>query len=263
MSVRTNHLPKTSQQTPDLRDNLLLYKLSGEERARIGAFLKLVELKAGDELIGSNEPILNVYFPVNMVSSTLQELSDGSSIEVGLMGVEGLIGIQLWLMQRTTPSHTIAQIGGLAYKMSAEVFIREVMETGSSLNPLIASYIHAFLNMTAQTSACNRMHEVATRLAKWLSLVYDRVLVTDFTLRQEFLAEMLGVHRPSVTIAASTLQKAGLISYRRGNIHIEDPIALRGSACECYGIIESQFDALYGRDWRQRTQAVGVPQQHV
>jgi hypothetical protein len=87
--------------------------------------------------------------------------------------------------------------------------------------------------------------------------------VTDFTLRQEFLAEMLGVHRPSVTIAASTLQKAGLISYRRGNIHIEDPIALRGSACECYGIIESQFDALYGRDWRQRTQAVGVPQQHV
>src|SRR5947209_3804193 len=154
--------------TPGQRDNLLLGSLPQSERRRLQPFLNLVQLEQGQDLIRPKEPIRNLYFPVSMVSSTLQELSDGSSIEVGLMGVEGLIGIQFWLMQRTTPSHTVAQVAGRAYRMNADVFKREVMDTKSPLNAHIAGYVHAFLNMPAQTSECNRLHPVESRLARWL-----------------------------------------------------------------------------------------------
>jgi Mn-dependent DtxR family transcriptional regulator len=109
--------------------------------------------------------------------------------------------------------------------------------------------------MTSQTALCNRLHDVNTRLARWLSLVYDRIQRAEFPMRQEFIAMMLGVHRPAVTIAANTLQNAGLLSYRRGLITIRDAVGLRESACECYALIEAQFDKLYGREWRQSTQA--------
>lgn len=238
---------------PMQRDNLLLGSLPAEERERLRPLMQLVELSQGEGLIEPNQPIENIFFPINMISSTLQEMSDGSSIEAGLMGAEGMVGIQFWLGQRTTPSHTITQVPGTAYRMASVVFKREVMEKPSPLNALVASYVHAFLNMTAQTAACNRLHEVETRLARWLSLIYDRVLIDDFPLRQEFLASMLGVHRPSVTIAANALQRAGAISYTRGQIHINDPVALRQSACECYHIIESVFDGMLGAEWRQRS----------
>src|SRR5207245_828482 len=117
-----------------------------------------------------------------LITSTVQELSDGSIVESGLMGVEGVAGIQLWLQQKTTVTRTLIQVSGQCLIMSADVFKREVMDKPSPLNPLIASYIHAFLNMTGQTAACNRLHEVETRLARWLSLVYNRVQQPTFGL---------------------------------------------------------------------------------
>ncbi len=135
--------------------------------------------------------------------------------------------------------------------MTTGDFKREVMERQSPLNPLIASYIHAFLQMTGQTAACNRMHELNVRLARWLSLILDRVQRNEFQLSQEFLAMMLGVHRPAVTIAPQTLQTAGIIRYRRGTIKIENPEALRESGCECYAVVEAQFDKMFGVGWRQ------------
>ena len=243
MHVETNH-----------RDNLILASLPDDERRRVQRFLEPVELEAGKTLIEPEEPIRHIYFPINLITSTLQDLRDGSSVEIGLMGFEGVVGIQFWLQQETTNSRTIVQVGGTALQMSTAVFKREVMDKPSPLNKLVAGYIHAFLAMTGQTAACNRMHEVNTRMARWLSLVYDRVQRNEFALRQEFLAMMLGVHRPAVSIAANTLQNAGLISYRRGHITIEDAFALRESACECYGIIEAQFDKMFGSDWRERAQ---------
>lgn len=240
------------------RDNLILAALPAEERQRLQPFLETVRLDVKANLIEPGEPIRNVYFPIDMVTSTLQELRDGSSVEVGLMGVEGVVGIQFWLQQETTTTRTIVQVAGTAWQMSSHMFKREVMDKPSPLNKLVASYVHAFLSMTGQTAACNRMHEVSTRLARWLSLVYDRVQRDEFAMRQEFLAAMLGVHRPAVTIAAKTLQNAGLISYRRGYITISDPVALRESACECYAIIEAQFDQMFGREWRESTQTSGV-----
>jgi CRP-like cAMP-binding protein len=232
------------------RDNLLLAALPREERDRLRPFMPLVELDADYTLITPGQPIRDIYFPVDLVTSTIQELSDGSVVETGLMGAEGMIGIQFWLQGRTTSSRTLVQIAGSAFHMESGVFKREVMDKNSPLNRWVAAYIHAFLNMTGQTAACNRLHELETRLARWLSLIYNRVRKTQFPMRQDFLAQMLGVHRPSVTIAASTLQKAGLISYKRGQISITNPPALRDASCECYAIIEAQFDGLFGPSWR-------------
>jgi CRP-like cAMP-binding protein len=232
------------------RDNLLLAAIPLDERERLQRFMQHVELESDDTLIEPDEPIRNIYFPIDLVTSTIQVLSDGSIVETGLMGAEGMIGIQFWLQGRTTSSKTVVQVAGSAYRMEAEVFKREVMDTNSPLNRWVAAYIHAFLNMTGQTAACNRLHELETRLARWLSLIFNRVRSNQFPMRQDFLAQMLGVHRPSVTIAASTLQKAGLISYRRGQMVITNPVALRDASCECYSIIEAQFDKLFGPNWR-------------
>jgi len=241
------------------RDNLVLAAVPEDERRRLVPLLEPVQLEIGKHLIEPEQPIRFIYFPIDIVTSTLQDLRDGSSVEIGLMGIEGVVGIQFWLQQETTSSRTLVQIGGRALRMSASDFEREVMNKPSPLNKLIASYVHAFLAMTGQTAACNRMHEVNTRLARWLSLVYDRVQRTEFPMRQEFLAMMLGVHRPAVTIAANTLQNAGLISYRRGQITINDPAGLRESACECYGIIEAQFDKMFGSGWRESAEASRLP----
>jgi CRP-like cAMP-binding protein len=245
-SEQRSPVPAGSRQ----RDNLMLALLPPAERARLKPFMEYVELETGFNLIEPEQPIRLILFPIDLVTSTVQELSDGSIVESGLMGAEGMIGIQFWLEQNTTPSRTLVQVAGRAYRMDSRVFKREVMDTKSPLNPVVASYIHGFLNMTGQTAACNRMHEVETRLARWLSLVYNRVQRPEFAMRQEFLAQMLGVHRPSVTIAASALQKAGLISYFRGQMTIVNPRGLRDASCECYEIIERQFDKLFGPDWR-------------
>jgi CRP-like cAMP-binding protein len=232
-------------------DNLLLALLPREERERLDPFLQLVDFDPGASLIDAEQPIRYMYFPIDMVTSTLQDLKDGSSVETGLMGLEGLVGIQFWLQQTTTPTRTIVQVAGKALTMTSADFKREVMEKPSPLNRLIASYIHAFLQMTGQTAACNRMHELNARLSRWLCLVLNRVRRDEFKLSQEFLAMMLGVHRPAVTVAAQTLQAAGLISYRRGNIKVQNPEGLRESACECYAIVEAQFDKMFGIAWRQ------------
>ena len=232
-----------------MAENLLLANLPREERERLDPFLDEVYLEFKQVLIEPNQPIEHLYFPYDAVTSTLQELSDGSSIETGLMGIEGLIGIQLWLRARTTPSRTLVQLPGRAHVMRADDFIREVMNCPSPLNVMIGLYTHAFLTMTSQVAACNRLHAVDVRLCRWLALVQNRVRRDEFPMRQEFLAYMLGVHRPTVSIAASMLQKAGLISYSRGHMHILDSKGLRDGACECLEIMESQFDRIFDRPW--------------
>jgi CRP-like cAMP-binding protein len=225
-------------------ENLLLASLPEREQQRLLPFLEPLDMTEGTVLINSEEPIEYVYFPETCVTSTLQELSDGSTVEAGLMGIEGMVGIQVWLHERQTPSKTLIQVAGRAQRMDADDFIREVMETNSPLNGLVARYTHAFLIMTSQIAACNRLHEVDARLCRWLKMIHNRVNRDEFLLRQEFIAEMLGVHRPTVSIAAKTLQKAGLIDYSRGQMRILDPEGLKNGACECYSLIEGQVARL-------------------
>lgn len=240
MNLDQNHEP----------ENLLLAALPPDERARLDPFLHPVEMPTGQLITVPDEPITQLYFPYDAVTSTVQEMSDGSTIETGLMGIEGLAGVQVWLRQRTTAARTFVQVPGTGHRISTEDFIREVRDRISPLNDLIASYVHAFLVLTSLTAACNRLHSIDQRLCRWLSMTYHRAHRTDIPLRHEFLAQMLGVHRPTVSTAASMLQRAGLISYKYGKLTILDPDGLAEGACECYRLMESQFEKIFDQPWR-------------
>jgi Crp-like helix-turn-helix protein len=233
-------------------ENLLLAALPREERERLDPFLHPVNLNLGDMITLPERPIDNLFFMHDAVTSTVQEMSDGSTIETGLMGMEGVAGVQVWLRQRTTTAKTFVQVPGSGYRMSTEDFIREVRDRTSPLNDLIACYVHAFLVLTSMTAACNRLHSVDQRLCRWLRMTYNRAKRTEFPMRHEFLAQMLGVHRPTLSTAANILQKAGLISYRYGKLAITDPDGLAAGACECYEIMEAQFDKVFDQPWREQ-----------
>ena len=226
-------------------ENLLLAYLPDEERERLSPYLTEVVLEFHQVLIEADQQITEIYFPYDAITSTIQEMSDGDSVETGLMGVEGFIGVQLWLRAPTTSTRTLVQVAGRAHKMHATDFIREVRDAESPLNEFCAKYAHAFLSMTSQTAACNRLHPVNERLCRWLMLVYNRVRRNEFGLRQEFVAQMLGVHRPTVSTAANMLQQAGLIAYSRGQMRILDPEGLRDGSCECLRLIENQFAKIF------------------
>jgi CRP-like cAMP-binding protein len=248
-TLNSSNAPMTAKPKRLLRENLLLAALPKAERERLDPFLHSVRLEAGHPITVPDEPIENLYFPFGAVTSTVQDMSDGSSIETGLMGIEGLAGVQVWLGQRSTVASTFVQVPGDAHRISTDDFIREVKEKTSPLNPLIATYVHGFLIMTSFTAACNRLHSVDQRLCRWLRMSYNRANRTEFPLRQEFLAQMLGVHRPTVSTAASMLQKAGLIKYKYGTLTITDPDGLVDGACECYTLMEAQFEKLFDQDW--------------
>lgn len=233
-------------------ENRLIHALPREERERLAPFLQPIALAAGHPITEPGEPIPAVYFMHDAVTSTIQEMSDGSSIETGLMGIEGMAGIQVWLRQRATPVRTFVQIPGTALRMKTEDFIREVRDRPSPLNDLLAKYVHAFLVLTSLTAACNRLHPIDMRLCRWLAMSYDRAQRREFPLRHDFLAQMLGVHRPTVSIAARMLQTAGLIKYRYGKLTIFDPQALAQGACECYTIMETEFDKIFDQPWRPK-----------
>lgn len=226
-------------------ENLLLASLDDAERERLSPYLEKVVLEYQQVLIEPNQEITDIYFPYDSIISTVQEMSDGDSVETGLTGVEGLVGVQLWLHAWTTPTRTLVQVSGRAHHMRAADFIRHVRDTKSPLNDLCAKYVHAFLTMTSQTAACNRLHPVNERLCRWLKLVHNRVRRDQFELRQEFVAQMLGVHRPTVSTAANMLQQAGLISYSRGQMRILDSDGLRNGSCECLEVIERQFAKIF------------------
>ena len=234
------------------KENLLLASLPREERERLDPFLEWAEVEFEQTLIEPDEPMRLVFFPFDAVTSTLQEMEDGGSIETGLMGVEGMIGIQLWLRMPSTPSRTFVQVPGRGHLMSAEDFRREVMHRPESpLNDLIARYTHAFLTMTSVAAACNRLHTLDQRMCRWLKLIHNRVRRDEFPMRQEFMAAMLGVQRPTVSTTANMLQKAGLITYTRGQMTVLDAEGLVAGACSCYELMEREMDRIFDVPWRE------------
>jgi len=237
---------------PDRKENLLLAELSRTERRRLEAYLQPVEVSLGEVLIKQNEEIKYMFFPYDSVTSTLMGLSDGSSIETGLMGIEGVVGIQFWLGVNSTPTETIVQVAGKGHLMTTRDFKRHVMNGRSSqLDSLVGRYTHAFLAMTSLVAACNRLHTLDQRMCRWLKLVHNRIRREDFYMRQEFMAQMLGVQRPTVSTTANMLQKAGLITYSRGQMKILDPQGLEAGSCECLELMERQFDRIFNHTWRK------------
>ena len=167
-------------------------------------------------------------------------------VEAAVIGFEGMVGLPVALGNAVGPHEVICQVGDGSWQMAADRF-KELLPECPELRTVLQRYALTFMNQAARSSACNRMHEINQRLARWLLLVHDRVPGDEFGLTQEFLGEMLGVRRPSVSLAASTLQHAGLINYRWGRITVLNREGLEHAACEDYGQTVSEYDMVFGQ----------------
>ena len=215
--------------------NRLLGALGAEELNEILPLLESLPLTDGMPIYEPNEPITDVYFPISGVISLVSEMREGT-VEVGTIGREGMTGLPLVLHATTMPSRAFVQVPGHAYRMRG-ADLCAVFRRSPRIERLVYRYVMALFDQAAQHAACNRLHALEERCARWLLMTHDRVDGDVLPLKQQFLAEMLGVHRPAVTIAAGALQKAGVIRYTRGKVTVLDRNALEEAACECYGII--------------------------
>ena len=186
------------------------------------------------------EPIKYGYFITSGLASILNVMSDGKSVEVGLSGKEGFVGLPLIVGFGTSPTQAVMQIGGSGFRVAAKD-LEGILRRCPQLEKNLQRYSQEIALQTTQIAACNRLHEVEERLARWLLMSQDRVGVSEFPLTQQFLAHMLGTRRASVTVAAGILQKAGLITYKRGQVKIENRGELENAACECYGHLNQQI----------------------
>jgi CRP-like cAMP-binding protein len=225
--------------------NRLLAALPGSESEHVLRLFEPVRLAQGDVLYEPDQPIEHVYFPDRVVVSLVSSLSDGLSVEVGTVGCEGMVGLPVFLGGDTTSTRAIAQIPGAAKRLDAESFKREAGAPGA-FRELMLRYSHAFLIQVAQTAACNGVHLVRERCARWLLMTHDRVRGDSFPLTPDFLALMLGVRRAGVSVAMHALQDAGLIRYGRGSVEIVDRERLEKSSCECYRVVQAHFERLLG-----------------
>lgn len=228
-------------------ENRLLAALPKEEYERLVANMEGVSLKLKQSVYEPNELIEYVYFVKNGVVSLLTVMEDGREVEVATVGNEGMVGLPVFLGSDKIPGKAFSQVPGDALRMKADVF-KDKVTPGSPLHDLLQRYTQALFNLIAQGSACNSLHSVEERMCRWLLMTQDRVGQDEFPLTQEFLSKMLSVRRPTVSMTASILQKAGLICYSRGKITILDREGLEASSCECYGIITAEFDRLVGGD---------------
>lgn len=208
---------------------------------------QLLTLEMSHLLYEPNEVITHIYFPLTAVTSVLSEMEDGTTVEVATVGREGMVGLSVFLGGETTFLRTIAQVPGMALSMEREDFLGLVKDTSSDLQPVLLRYTQALFTQLAQQSACNRSHNMEERCARWILMTQDRVGKDEFPLTQEFLAYMLGSRRASVTLAAGILARAGLIRYTRGIIRVLDRARLEEATCECYGIIQREYERLIGK----------------
>lgn len=226
-----------------LRTNRLLALLPADDAARLLPQLTPVQLAHGQTLHNVGEPIVYVYFPLNALISLVTPLADGMAVESAVVGKEGFAGLPLALGLDHDTVTAIVQVPGTALRMTAADFRRALSESGA-LREIAHRYVQSVIAHMAQSAACNRLHPMNERCARWLLETQDRVGTESFSLTQEFLAAMLGVRRATVTVAAGMLQQAGLITYRRGRVIILDRERLEAASCECYRAIVETTDRL-------------------
>ena len=243
MSPRSARKPPQSCELHVRGSNRLLSMLESAGEARLLRRMEWIELKRKDSLYRPDIPITHAYFPLTGVGSLVVDMQDGPSIEVGTMGNEGMVGMPLILGSDRSSTHAYVQIAGEFMRMPAADFAAELARE-STFADVTRRYAQGFFAQVAQSTACLRFHAVEQRLCRWILTCHDRVGQDRVELTQEFLAVMLGVQRPSVTLAATALQKQGLIRYRRGVIDVVDRRRLEQTACECYGIVRKEFERL-------------------
>jgi CRP-like cAMP-binding protein len=223
--------------------NRILASLSKAEIFRLSQRMSPVDLPAGKTLLDPGEEITHAYFLETGLASVVVAMADGTMVETGITGNDGLVGFPVLLGTKTMPTRTFMQIPGAGYKIKANHLIEEFERVGT-LHKMIQRYFQAHLVLTGQTAACNRLHDIAERLARWLLMCHDRMESDTFAITHEFLGHMLGTPRSTVTLAAGILNKSGLIAYSRGKVLVKDRKGLEKAACECYQTIRKEFDRL-------------------
>lgn len=228
---------------PKPQQNHLLAALSPEVQGRLFDHLELVELPLRALLYESRRPMRHVYFPTDSIVSLQYLMENGTSTAISVVGNEGLLGITLFLGGESTPSRSIVQSAGYAYRLP-RVRVKEEFNRHGQLLLLMLRYTQALITQVSQTAVCNRHHSIDQQLCRWLLLSIDRLDHNHLTMTQEFIANMLGVRREGVTQAASKLQSLGVISYSRGQIRVLDRPKLERLSCECYSVVKRETEML-------------------
>lgn len=229
--------PMTQQPRPA---NQILSALPHEEFERLRPKLHEVSLKLADVVFQPEEPIESVYFVNSGIVSWLATLEDGNTVEAGVIGREGLAGVAVLLGAKSTPNQAIIQAEVSASRIASEDLTAEFRRNGE-LNRMILRFVHFMFTQVAQTAACNRLHTLDQRLARWLLMSHDRTDGDAFSMTQDFLSRMLGVRRAGVSVAATSLKQKGLVDYHRGDIHILNRAGLEAVSCECYEIVTQEY----------------------
>ncbi len=224
--------------------NRIIEALPEAGRARLLRLMVPVTLGIKTVLFEPGQAIEAVHFPLNGVVSLVTPLQEGSVVEVATIGNEGIVGVPL-VTGGGLAVRAISQVPGAALRLSASAFLHEV-STSEPFRVLTARYLQALFGQISQAAACNRLHTNEERLSRWLLMSHDRVGVDDFAITHEFLGQMLGSRRATVTLSAGILQAAGLIRYRRGHVTILDREGLEGVSCECYAVIRNELDRALG-----------------
>lgn len=241
--MSTIHAVKLDSHVPH-SSNKLLASLPLEDYQRLAPNLSRVPMKLKQVLHKQDEPIQHVYFPGGGAISLVKTLKDGQVAEVATVGSEGAVGASVFFGQRVADCDVLVQLAGpQAEAMSAESFNAEMDKRGAFFNHVIR-YNQALMSQIMQTTVCNGLHSAEQRCCRWLLMTHDRAGTDEFPLTHEFLATMLGVRRPTVTLVANQLQRDGLIQYRRGFVTIVDRGKLEAAACECYATVREQLRRL-------------------
>ena len=230
-------MPETAEPSSE---NRLLAALSVEEYEQLAPHLETVSLELSQILFSPDEQLQHVYFPITSVVSLLTDLEDGMGMEVGLIGREGVVGVSAFLGGTETKVATV-QRQGESLRLRADK-LREEFRRSGALQDALLRYTHALMSQISQSVVCNARHQVEGRMARWLLMFHDRVEADEFELTHEFMANMIGVRRASVSEVAERLQETGLIRYQRGQFVILDRKGLERFTCECYPAVKEKFD---------------------
>jgi CRP-like cAMP-binding protein len=223
--------------------NRLLAALIADDYQRLLPELETCRMQPKDKLYEPDKPIEYVYFPLSGVASLLAIMEDGTLVEVGTVGNEGMIGIPVFLGAEKTNGMAFYQVPGDAVRMKADAFRKEIKHNDHFVR-ILQRYTQALFTMLAQHTGCNRVHNIYQRCARWLLMTHDRVHDDEFMLTQEFLGMMLGVRRASVNEVMQTMQDEGFVRYQRGVITVIDRAGLEAAACECYAVIKEEYDRM-------------------
>ncbi len=226
--------------------NHLLAALPADEFIRLKPNLEPVSLSLGEVIYESGEQLEYVYFPTSAIISLLYIMENGSTAEIGMAGNDGLVGIALYMGGSTTPSRAVVQSAGNAFRMPSKA-INDEFSLGGVFQKILLRYTQSLMTQISQTAVCNRLHTVEQQLCRWLLINHDLLRTNKLIMTHDLIANMLGVRREGVSIAAGHLQANGLIKYVRGTITMLDREALESSACECYRVVKDEYDRLLGK----------------